>query len=304
MKRSMRALFCVALLTNLCGTALGRNLAFTFDDGLNPETTPDAAQWNSALLQQLQRAGITTIVFPSLARTGMGDGLSLIGRWSEAGHGVGNHTASHMSLNSEKTTLAAFLEDVSKADSVLSAFPTWTPMLRFPFLKEGSDALKRDGVRLWLKAHDYRAAAVSIDTSDWYYNLVYLQLLKRGDKKQLNALHEAFIAHITERANYYDKLALRVLKRSPDHIMLLHVSAINSAWLGDVVAALSKDGWTIRSAQQAYMDELYQVESPTLPAGESIIWSLAKAAGIGSLRYPAEDSIYEEPKLKKLGLVK
>ena len=41
----------------------------------------------------------------------------------------------------------------------------------------------------------------------------------------------------------------------------------------------------------------------TLPAGESVVWASAKAAQIPGLRYPAEDSVYEEPKLRALELV-
>jgi hypothetical protein len=32
------------------------------------------------------------------------------------------------------------------------------------------------------------------------------------------------------------------------------------------------------------------------------VWSLAKRAGESGLRYPAEDSVYEEPALRTLGL--
>ncbi len=37
-------------------------------------------------------------------------------------------------------------------------------------------------------------------------------------------------------------------------------------------------------------------EPDTLPAGESIVWAKAKERGIQNLRYPGEDSVYEEPK--------
>jgi hypothetical protein len=41
-----------------------------------------------------------------------------------------------------------------------------------------------------------------------------------------------------------------------------------------------------------------------LPAGESIVWSLAKEKGViaKSLRYPAEDGEYENARMNKLGL--
>ena len=41
-----------------------------------------------------------------------------------------------------------------------------------------------------------------------------------------------------------------------------------------------------------------------IPAGESIVWSLAKEKGTiaKSLRYPAEDGEYENAQVDKLGL--
>jgi hypothetical protein len=39
-----------------------------------------------------------------------------------------------------------------------------------------------------------------------------------------------------------------------------------------------------------------------LPAGESILWALAKQKGVPGLRYPAEDDVYEKPILDRLHL--
>jgi peptidoglycan-N-acetylglucosamine deacetylase len=48
------------------------------------------------------------------------------------------------------------------------------PMLRFPYLKEGETKEKRDGMRTWMVKNGYTSAPVSIDTSDWYFNSVFL----------------------------------------------------------------------------------------------------------------------------------
>jgi hypothetical protein len=39
-----------------------------------------------------------------------------------------------------------------------------------------------------------------------------------------------------------------------------------------------------------------------VPAGESIVWALARQRGVQGLREPAEDAVYERPVLRKLGL--
>jgi hypothetical protein len=62
-------------------------------------------------------------------------------------------------------------------------------------------------------------------------------------------------------------------------------------------------GWKVISAREAFRDPIFSRSPDTLPAGESLIWSLAKEAGHGAeLRYPGEDDVYEIPKMDKLGL--
>jgi hypothetical protein len=84
--------------------------------------------------------------------------------------------------------------------------------------------------------------------------------------------------------------------------MLLHTSQINAAFLPDVIDMFRKRGWKIVAAADAFTDALYSSQPNTLPAGESIIWSLAKQHGATDLRYPAEDGEYEEAKLNALHL--
>lgn len=280
-----------------------RSLALTFDDGLEPLKTPQAARWNTQLLAGLEADGITAMLFPSLVHAGSAEGLALVEQWSAKGHAVGNHTARHHNLGSPKVELETFLADVMVADTVLRALPTFVPLLRFPYLKEGDTREKRDGMRVWMADNGYRSAPVSIDASDWYYNSVYLDLAARGDTERLETLKPAYLAHLLDRAAYYDSLAVGLLGRSPAHVLLLHTNAINANWLTDVLDAFTGQGWEIVAPEAAFRDPLYAAAPDVLPAGESIVWSLAREASREGLRYPAEDSEYEEPILRAAGLV-
>ena len=55
-------------------------------------------------------------------------------------------------------------------------------------------------------------------------------------------------------------------------------------------------------AAQAFRDPIFDAEPQVLPAGESLLWSLAMEKGDGELRYPAEDAVYEKPILDAAGL--
>jgi peptidoglycan/xylan/chitin deacetylase (PgdA/CDA1 family) len=264
----------VLVLGWLLPLAAGAQLiGLTFDDGLDPSRERRAAAWNARILRALDKQQIHAIVFPSLKHIGGTAGMPLIERWSAAGHGVGNHTATHRSLASNDVSLQDFIADVQRADEALSGLPTWVPMLRYPYLKEGDSVDKRDGMRAWMAEHGYRSAPVSIDTSD-----------------------------LLERATYYDTLAREVLGRSPAHVLLLHVNAINAATLPAVIEGFRAKGWHFVAARTAFEDPLYRMQPDTLPAGESIIWALARQRGTEGLRYPAEDAAYERPLLQRQGI--
>ncbi|MDR3004166.1 MAG: polysaccharide deacetylase family protein [Acidovorax sp.] len=296
--------YLAALLLSLSTSlAMAQTLSLTFDDGLNPDKTPQAAQWNQQLLEGLGQAGIKAMVFPSLARTGGDAGLALVRNWGLQGHAVGNHTASHRSLADPALSLQDFIADVEQADASLRTMPQWTPMLRFPYLKEGDTLEKRDGLRRWMQSAGYRAAPVSIDASDWYYNQVYAAWLAQGRPEQAQRVKAAYIRHMLDRAAYYDGLARQVLGRSPAHVMLLHTNGLNAAALPELIAAFAARGWRFVSPSEAFQDPLYTEPANTLPAGESVVWAHAQLQQRPGLRYPAEDDVYERPLLQAQGLL-
>jgi peptidoglycan-N-acetylglucosamine deacetylase len=61
-------------------------------------------------------------------------------------------------------------------------------------------------------------------------------------------------------------------------------------------------GWTLIDSEVAFKDAVYHMHPDSLPAGESILWALARDKGIPGLRYPGEDDIYEKPILDRLHL--
>ncbi len=291
-----------AILALFSSLASAQRVALTFDDGLDPGATPQATEWNDKLLASLRAAGAKSMIFPSLRHTGGSTGHGLVQKWSDAGHDVGNHTSRHRNFGSAKVSLEDFIVDVVEADEAFRGLPTWVRALRFPYLKEGETRDKRDGMRRWMAKNGYVSAPVSIDTSDWYFNAAFLRLQTVQDEARLVALRDAYVHHILDRSSYYDELARKLLGRSPRHVMLLHVNAINAHFLPHLIEALRQRGWAIVAPAEAFADPLYRMTADVLPAGESIVWSVAKAAGVSGLRYPAEDSIYEEPALRRLGL--
>lgn len=281
-------------------SSFAQNVALSFDDGFNPERQPQAALWNKQILSHLKAHNVETIFYATGKNVNSPEGLKLVADWGNDGHQIGNHTYQHYSMHSSKISSQQYIADIAKNETLLQNLPGWTKRFRFPYLKEGKTREKRDAIRDWLSTANYRSGAVSIDSSDWYYNRHYLALSKQQDDKKLNKLKEAYLEHLWGRAQYYDSLSKKVLNRSVEHVLLLHVNAINAAYLSDVIAMFKSKQWQIISPEQAYADPIYAQTIDALPAGESILWQLGKQNGVENLRYPAEDSRYERDKIDYL----
>ena len=50
-------------------------------------------------------------------------------------------------------------------------------------------------------------------------------------------------------------------------------------FLDDLIQYFKEHGWNVIDATEAYQDEIYQTVTKVIPAGESLIWSMAKQTG-------------------------
>lgn len=282
--------------------AMAQRLALSFDDGYDPDKLSNARSLNNQLLKALKDNEIQSILFATGSRVDSQEGMNLVGKWLEQGHQAGNHGYSHLNLHEEQVSLDRYLADIERNEDVLARLPSWTRRYRFPYLKEGNTEAKRDGVRQWLSTHGYGSGAVSIDASDWYYDQRLRTWMAQHPGESPQAFKQPYIRHLLDRAGYYAQLARKTMGREIDHVLLLHTNTINAMFLDDVISALRDAGWTFISPEQAYADAIYQEAPDTLPAGESIVWSLARKQGLPGLRYPAESEQHEKPGLDALGL--
>jgi peptidoglycan-N-acetylglucosamine deacetylase len=293
---------CVALASLAVPPAgCSQSIALTFDDGPNMADTVglSPADRNTAILKQLAEAHLKSILF--VTRTDSDPRRNeLIRRWGAEGHGIGNHTATHPDL--DETSLAKYESEFLACDKAIRDLPGFTRRFRYPYLKEGNTIEKRDGFRKFLDSNAYKTGPVSVDASDWYYSERLSARLKRDPHASTDPYKEAYLRHLYDRAQYYDGLSRTVLGRSVAHVLLLHHNLINALFLRDVIRMFEQIGWTIIDAQDAFSDPVYSMRPNIIPAGESILWALAKEKGIPGLRYPGEDGIYEKPILDRLHL--
>jgi len=229
-------------------------------------------------------------------------GKRVLQAWNDAGHSIGNHTYSHWYYHARG--VEEFEGDILHCEEIIRSYPRFTKLFRYPMLKEGDTAERRDELRAFLKVHGYRMGYVTIDASDWYVDIRLRARLKQDPKADLSGYRSFYLDHIWERALYYDELSRRALGRSVKHTLLIHHNLLNKLFLSDLLTMFERKGWKLIGAPDAYSDPVFDAMPTILPAGESIIWAIAKESGKfeNILRYPGEDSDYEKFRMDKRGL--
>jgi peptidoglycan/xylan/chitin deacetylase (PgdA/CDA1 family) len=263
-----------------------------------------AVERNQAILQTLSAHSIKAALFVIGRNIESDEGKQLLSSWDKADHLIGNHTYSHRNLNAANTSLAEFTDDILRAEAFLQDFSRFRKYFRFPMLKEGDTVQKRDGVRAFLARQGYRVGHVTIDNSDWVIDQRLTARLRKDTNADLKPYRDYYLQHIWDRASYYDSLSRRVLGRSVKHTVLVHYNLLNGLFLDELIKMFKQQGWQPIDAAEAFTDSVFSAKPRVLPAGESIVWALAKEKGTiaKSLRYPAEDGEYETARMNKLRL--
>lgn len=308
-----RRRFVSTLGMGVVGLSLNKSITYSLGDSPRVAITIDDFNWfdipqmsararNLALLNALRAYSVKAAMFVCGKFVDEETGQQLLDAWDKEGHLIGNHSYSH--LNYSNSSFEQFSKDVLRGEAVINNHPQFKKFFRFPFLKEGNTAEKRDRMRQFLKAHGYRNGHVTIDASDWYVDARLRARLKENPGADMTPYRDFYLNHIWERSLYYDDLSRKVLGRSIKHTLLLHHNVLNGFFLGDLMAMYKKKGWKLITAEEAFSDPVFSSTPNNVPAGESLIWALAKEAGKFEklLRYPGEDSVYEKERMDKLKL--
>ena len=280
-------------------------ISFTFDDGLTTDMPGYPFRtWNALILGHLEKEQVKAVFFVTGNNKTDEAGRYLLQSWNDAGQAIGNHTFSHPNYNSDKTSYEVFRQEFLKTDTIIRAYRNYVKLFRFPYLKEGNTAEKIEQFRRLMQENGYRNGYVTIDASDWAIDSRLRKKLKAQPDAPLEPFRQFYLEHLYERAQYYENLAQQLTGRHIPHTLLLHHNLTSALFLGDLIALFREKGWDIVPATAAFDDPVYREQPGNVPAGESLIWALAKQSGRfeAVLRYPAEDERYEREKMDRLGL--
>ena len=278
-------------------------IAVTVDDfDLTDTTLLSGADRDTAIRTALRRHGVKAAGFVAGKFVDNKVAPHVLRRWSDDGHIIGNHSFSHRYFGGQGPD--ALMADILKCEPLLSAYPGFRKLFRFPYLAEGRTAEGRDTLRELLARNGYRNAAVTVDTSDWYIDNRLRAHLKAKPGSQVDSYRRFYLDHLWDRATFYDGLAKSLFGHSIDHTILLHHRLTTALFLDDALTMFREKGWRLVDAEATFDTPVLRMQPDTLPAGQSLIWAAAKADGRFDklLRYPSEDGAYEAPRMDALGL--
>lgn len=293
----------IFLLSSFTTLSFSQNVAITMDNP-NSDPTPllNPEVRDKEILSTLKKNHLKIVLFVQGAQVDDPQGRKLLERWNNAGHIVGNHTYSHSNINN--VSEEQYENDTLKNQLLLQHYSNFKKIFRFPFLKEGDTVATRDEFRKFLRENGYKNSSVTIDASDWYISERLEKRLTQNPNADITPYKEYYLKHMWDRAQYYDSLAREVIGRSPNHTLIVHHNLLNALFLDDLIQMFKDNGWNVINADEAFQDPIFKLTPNSLPAGESLIWALAKQTGHydDKLRYPGEDESYEKEAMDKLGL--
>ena len=209
---------------------------------------------------------------------------SVLKMWADSGFPLGNHTFSHIDLNT--SSVEAFEEEIVANESVLQELMggrDWH-WLRYPFLHEGDTLEKRHAVRKYLADHGYKIAQVTLDFGDYAWNNPYARCVAKQDTQAIEWLKSSYLNTAKEDITLDRKLSAMLFGRDIKYVLLLHIGALDSEMLPELLELFKKQGFHFVSLNDAQKDPAYQSDpDAALKFGGTLLEQLTEAK---HLKYP------------------
>jgi len=185
----------------------------------------------------------------------------LLGKWLNDGHRLGNMSYSLSDLH--EIGIEQFLIDIRKGDealeTMLSGFGQKPRYFRYPYLHYGKDQKTREYVSDFLEDQGITVIHTTVVVEDYLYNL---SLQKLGDEPDSNAIIQLlneYINHVIDQVERSNALSKKLLGRSCRHILQLKANRLNALFLGELLTAFEKEGYTFITLDNAVKDKLYDM---------------------------------------------
>lgn len=183
--------------------------------------------------------------------------------WREAGFRLGNHTFSHMDLDTN--SLEAFEKDIIANEAILQKYAAGQDWhwFRFPYLHEGDTTVKHHAIEAFLKEHGYKVAEVTLSFGDYAYNEPYARCLAKNDVPAIEQLKRSYMDGAAESLDLGRKISNQLYHQDTKYIMLLHVGGFQTVMLPKLLELLRQKSFQLITLPEAAADPIYK-EDPAL----------------------------------------
>lgn len=287
MKLPITVILCIFLPQLL----FSQQIALSFDDAPRKGGHHySGVERTEILLSKLKEKDVTAVFF-CVAKDLDELEMRRLKMYGDAGHIMANHTYSHERI--DRMGVEGYIDGIRKADVILSGLPNYRYWFRYPFLDEGKDVDSRDRIREALKDMGYINGYVTVDNYDWYIEKLFQDALAEGKTVDYFKLKNLYLDHLLNSIEFYDKMAMDVIGRSPKHVLLLHENDLAALYVDELIDKLRKMGWEIISPEDAYTDPIAQIVPDVLLNGQGRIGAIAKEKGYkGNFSQKSEDTDY------------
>jgi peptidoglycan/xylan/chitin deacetylase (PgdA/CDA1 family) len=204
--------------------------------------------------------------------------------WADSGFALGSHTDSHIDLNA--SSVQEFEDEIVANESMLQGLMgvrDWH-WFRYPFLHEGDTLEKRRAIRKYLSDHGYKVAQVTLDFGDYAWNNPYARCVAKQDSQAIAWLKTSYLSTAKDDVALDRKLSAMLFGRDIKYVLLLHIGALDSIMLPDLLDQFKKQGFGFVSLEEAEKDPAYQSDpDAALKFGGTLLEQLTEAK---HLQYP------------------
>ena len=209
--------------------------------------------------------------------------VAILQEWVDAGVVLGNHTFSHLDLNT--VTIDQFQDDIVRGDVVsrrlMRSRTPYQLYFRHPYTHTGDDPAKKQAVAEFLAARGYRIAPHTVDNQDFVFNRPYVQALRSGDEPMAERLRRAYVDFTVEAIGFAERISPHVFGRVVPQTMLLHANDITADTLEELLRIFEGRGYRFVSLDDAMTDDAYATQDTLVTRfGPTWLWRWTKSKSL------------------------
>ncbi|HTF19978.1 MAG TPA: polysaccharide deacetylase family protein [Chryseolinea sp.] len=249
-----------------CATVIHaqKKVSITIDDVPNAGLYASEG-FRSRLLHQIDSMKLPVAIFINEVRIFDVDeadkSLNLFDEWIGSPNvTIGNHGYQHRMYSSEG--IDSFKIDVLQGEAISKPlarkYDKGENYYRFPYNDLGKDAAEHKQAADFLASRGYTITPFTVHSDDWLVTQLYAHYKAQGRTKDAQRIGQAFVEFTLKNFEYIESITDKKLARNVSQIYLMHDNLLNADYLGELITALKKRGYSFITLDEAMKDAVYK----------------------------------------------